>query len=80
MNNKDITEEFKYIAGTYQVPAKLGARVKYRGDVGTVVGTSGHYLRILLDKDKDKSDHYPHHYHPTWEIEWLGNSSSEKNL
>ena len=58
-----------YIREHYGVPAKVGRRVRYtwRGErYGTIVGTSGQYLRIRLDGEKRSGL-----YHPTWEVEYL---------
>lgn len=46
----------EYIRKTYGVPAKRGARIRYNppGDTqfGTIVGSSGAYLKIRIDGDK----------------------------
>jgi hypothetical protein len=56
----------EYIQNYYKVPAKVGARVKYMGRPGTITGSRGPHIRILLDGDKCSSI-----YHPTWKIEYL---------
>ena len=61
----------EYIRGRYNVPAKVGGRVKYtdtRGIayLGTIVGSDGAYLSIKLDGDE-----YPKNFHPTWNMEYL---------
>jgi hypothetical protein len=55
-----------YIRRTYQVPAERGGRIKYKGKLGTIIGSDGAYLRIWLDGEK-----WAGKYHPTWEIEYL---------
>jgi hypothetical protein len=40
---------FEYIRDHYRVPARRGGRVKFRGEPGRVVGTSGPHLRVRLD-------------------------------
>lgn len=55
-----------YIRNYYNVPAKLGGRVRYKGKLGTIVGSYGARLRIQLDGEEQAGN-----YHPTWEIEYL---------
>ncbi|MGX6605621.1 hypothetical protein ACWKSP_26335 [Micromonosporaceae bacterium Da 78-11] len=58
-----------YIRRYYGVPAELKGRVRYTGSGlarnGTIVGTSGAHLLIVLDGDRDWAP-----YHPTWELEY----------
>ena len=56
----------EYIRKCYQVPAKQGGRVRYKGKLGTIVGSYGAYLRIRLDGENQAGN-----YHPTWKIEYL---------
>lgn len=56
----------EYIRKYYNVPAKRGGRVEYRGKLGTITGSVNGYLRILLDGES-----HSHRYHPTWEIKYL---------
>lgn len=62
-------QSLAYICSHYRVPAELGGRVLYTGSGpgrrGTIVGTSGAYLLIRLDGDRDWAPH-----HPTWELEY----------
>ncbi|SEN89563.1 hypothetical protein [Nonomuraea pusilla] len=51
----------------YQVPAKRGARIKFRGQDGTIVGFQGAGLRVRLDDDPKRI----HSCHPTWRIDYL---------
>jgi len=55
-----------YIRRTYQVPAKRGGRIKYKGKLGTITGSRGGYLRIRLDGES-----WINSYHPTFAIEYL---------
>lgn len=56
----------EWIRNAYNVPAKLGGRIKYKGKHGTILGTQNQYLIIQLDGEIAKRP-----YHPTWEIEYL---------
>ena len=56
----------EYIRKYYNVPAKVGGRIKYKGKCGTIIGATGAYLKIRLDGEKKSLC-----YHPTWEIEYL---------
>ena len=56
-----------YVRRYYQVPAKRGARIKFRGQLGTIVGFSGAGLRVRLDDDPKRV--IP--CHPTWRIDYL---------
>lgn len=64
------SESLAYIRRTYGVPAELKGRVLYTGSGpgrrGTIVGTSGAHLLIVLDGDRNWAP-----YHPTWELEYL---------
>ena len=59
-----------YIRKTYKVPAKRGARVSYMGGddarEGTIVGSDGSYLCVLLDGEE-----VSRRFHPVWEIRYL---------
>ncbi|HNC59761.1 MAG TPA: hypothetical protein PLP33_30345 [Leptospiraceae bacterium] len=66
-----MDNKYEYIQKHYQVPAEFGRRVKYGGFEGTIIGTNGLYLRIMLDKDVNTGNDYVGYYHPTWEIEYL---------
>jgi hypothetical protein len=55
-----------YIRAAYGVPAKRGGRIQYRGQLGTITGADGGYLRIRLDGEKRSK-----RFHPTWLIEYL---------
>jgi hypothetical protein len=58
----------------YGVPAKRGGRVEYTGgkssNLGTITGTSGPHLLILLDGSKHSMP-----FHPTWEVRYLDASA-----
>ena len=60
----------QYIRERYQVPARRGVRVIYRGgqvpQEGTIVGFRDGHLRIRLDGEREIRS-----YHPTWRIEYL---------
>lgn len=55
-----------YIRRTYSVPAKRGARVRFCGLPGAVVGSNGGYLRVRLDGSTRSIK-----CHPTWEMDYL---------
>jgi hypothetical protein len=59
------TEGLAYIRGHYGVPATIGARFKYEGRPGTVVGNSDHYVRGKLDDEPEAWI-----FHPTWHMDW----------
>lgn len=60
----------KYIRRTYGVPAKRGVRVEFTDSTGsvfgTIVGSSGQYLRIRWDHSGRTSN-----IHPTWNMVYL---------
>lgn len=58
---------FDYIRRAYGVPARKGAKVKYKGRRGVVTGESNGYLKIRFDGEKRAHGVF----HPTWEIEYL---------
>lgn len=59
---------FEYIRSYYGVPAKRGARIRYRGkNLGTITSTQAAGLRIRMDGEKYSDGPY----HPTWEMEYL---------
>lgn len=63
-----------YIRRYYGVPAELNGRIAYTYHgrrEGTIVGTSGASLLVLLDGDR-----YPAPHHPTWEIEYLSGAEA----
>lgn len=70
----------KYIRDTYGVPAKRGGRVKFTGNpykppqLGTITGTRGQYLKVLMDGDTIAGS-----YHPTWLMEYLGDENDQNN-
>jgi hypothetical protein len=55
-----------WIRKTYNVPAKVGGRVKFQGKPGTILGVKNQYLTICLDEEDTKGQ-----YHPMWEMEYL---------
>jgi hypothetical protein len=58
---------FDYIREHYKVPAARGRRVRiYNGSLGTITGSYGPYIKILVDGKKRASN-----FHPTWRIEYL---------
>lgn len=56
-----------YIRRYYQVPAKRGARIRFRGQPGTIVGFRAQYLRVRLDGQPKQIITC----HPTREIEYV---------
>lgn len=63
-------DSLAYIRDYYGVPAQLKGRVLYTWQnakqLGTIVGTSGASLLILMDGER-----HPAPYHPTWELRYL---------
>ena len=60
-----------YIRRTYDVPAKRGARLRFKDGLngdrdGTVVGARGAYLRVRMDGETRIRT-----LHPTWRVEYL---------
>jgi len=59
-----------YIRANYGVPAKRGARVQFttaaKAVQGTIVGSSGKYLRVRWDESGLTQT-----LHPTWELVYL---------
>lgn len=66
-----------YIRTNYNVPAKVGGRVEYTGGKtprqGTITGAAGAHLLIKMD-----GDHFPMHYHPTWELRYLAAGAAQQ--
>jgi hypothetical protein len=60
----------EYVRETYQVPAFVGARVRYTGGKesveGTILGERAGMIRVRLDGHKRS-----YNFHPTWEMEYL---------
>jgi hypothetical protein len=56
----------EYIRGYYDKPAFKGAKVKYKGTEGKIIGGKGAHL-VLEFPDKTMNGNY----HPVWEIEYL---------
>lgn len=54
----------KYISDYYNVPARRGAAVRYRGKAGVVTGASGPHIRVRLEDEPSSRI-----YHPT-DVEW----------
>lgn len=56
----------------YGVPASIGGRVRFRGNLATQEGTiqgvsaGGDYLDVLLDGQKQTRP-----FHPTWKLQYL---------
>lgn len=57
-----------YIRKTYGVPAWRGVRVAwdYAGREGSITGSRGQHIRVLLDGDKRSIQ-----LHPTWRLRFL---------
>ena len=62
---------FENIRNVYGVPAKKNGRIEYKSRPGTIVGTTGAYLRIRLDGESEIKT-----YHPTWEIEYYDDNDA----
>jgi len=58
--------EFEWINKYYGLNVQKGMRVKAYGAPGTVIGSTGSYLKIVLDGEKE-----PGGYHPVDGIEYL---------
>lgn len=56
----------EYICRHYSVPAAENGRVLFEGKPGTIVGTTGHYLRVQID-----GENHADTYHPTWHMEYV---------
>ena len=70
----------EYISKTYNVPAKVGARVMYEGNGyiqnGTIVGSRNAHLLIRFDGDTKCRGCY----HPTWEITYLDHAYTDEEV
>lgn len=58
----------EYIREHWQVPAKRGMRIKFRGRPATITGSRDALLLVRFDDDDKWLG--PMRVHPTWEIEW----------
>ena len=56
---------FEWINKNYGVNAEVGRRVVADGEPGVIVGASGSYIVVNLDKDKPNCSH---NWHPTWHM------------
>lgn len=62
--------DFKHIREIYKVPAKAGARIRFRRKKeGVIVKSFGCYIGVVFDGDKTNRI-MP--LHPTWEVEYIG--------
>jgi hypothetical protein len=65
----------EYVRETYQVPAFVGARVRYTGGKepieGTIIGERAGMIRVRLDGQKRS-----YNFHPKWEMEYLPTQST----
>ena len=65
----------QWIREQYRVPAKRGARIAFTCcstcglRLGTIVATSGPYLRVRFDEDHGAGR--PVSIHPTWNVDYL---------
>lgn len=66
----------EYIRKTYGVPAKRGAAIEFRGNIGptpmrgVIIGSLDGKLRVRMDNET-----VTRILHPTWEIKYLPPSS-----
>ncbi|WP_329405377.1 hypothetical protein OG563_26330 [Nocardia vinacea] len=64
-----------WIRDYYDVPVKRGGRVRYTGrgwpELGTITGTRGASLRVLLDGHKKSLV-----FHPTWKLTYLDDNGT----
>lgn len=62
----------EYIRKTYKVPAHRGGKIFFTpqrgqlGEIGTITGSKGSYLRVMFEKSK-----FSKLLHPTWEIQYI---------
>jgi hypothetical protein len=56
----------KYIRDTYKVPAKRGMRVRFQGELGTIISAPQAHLHVRIDGKKRIRI-----CHPTWNIEYI---------
>ena len=56
---ENMKHNIDYIRTTYNVPAKVGGKVEFRGKPGTIVGTIRAYLRIRLDGETEVKSYHP---------------------
>lgn len=71
LKDKETGDGLEYIRQYYGVPAELGRRVRYAPpghapQIGTIVGTSGSYLRVSYETFPGTALH-----HPTWCLSYL---------
>lgn len=63
-------DSLAYIRDYYGVPAQLNGRVLYTwqaaNQLGTIVGTSGARLLVLMDGERHAVP-----FHPTWELQYV---------
>jgi len=66
----EMSVALEYVRETYQVPAYVGARVRYTGGKypmdGTITGERAGMIRVRLDGHKRA-----YNFHPKWEMEYL---------
>ena len=55
-----------YIRNTYKVTAKRGERIRFDGQLGTIVGARHGHLRVQFDDQP-----FVGWLHPTWRVEYL---------
>jgi hypothetical protein len=61
----------EYIRRTYNVPAKRGVRIRFRGtQEGVIVSSRNAYLLVRF-KDEQGKPMPLQNLHPTWEVEYL---------
>lgn len=58
-------EKLDCIRSHYDVPARVGVRIRFQGKPGTIEGAQNSYLRIRLDGER-----HTVLCHPTWEMEY----------
>lgn len=62
-------DPFDYIRQAYNVPAKRGARVEFKGKPGTILRARGAHIIVQLDGQPSSKAGI---YHPTWEMKYIG--------
>jgi len=49
----------EYIRNYYEVPAKKGKIIAYKGRLGVITGASGPYVKVRLEGDRNSLPYHP---------------------
>jgi hypothetical protein len=66
---------FSYVNNRYGLQLKRGSIIEYKGKRGHVTHSSGGYIFVILDGEKQSR-----RYHPTWGITHIKNNKPEECL